>query len=74
MKKNKVKLVGQDAFEAFYAEVYKDRWPALKKSLYGDSVYIKLSYGQGEDYFLDPGSVCAALCLYTKESKRIVDL
>ena len=73
-KKDKEKLYGETGFEGFYSQVYGERWPLLKESLYKPTVYFKLSFGQSEDYFLDPGSICAALSLKVKGSKRLLDL
>lgn len=68
------KLTGGEGFESYYSSLFKDRWPSLKASLSGEAKYVELSLGGVEQYFLDPASVCAALCLPLTGSKQVLDL
>ncbi|MBP5697216.1 MAG: RsmB/NOP family class I SAM-dependent RNA methyltransferase [Treponema sp.] len=61
----KEKLVGKDGFDSYYGELFGSRWEPLKKALLGDVRYVELALGGTKSYFLDPASVCAALCLDT---------
>ncbi|HBG65213.1 MAG TPA: RNA methyltransferase [Treponema sp.] len=68
------KLRGAGGFDAFYGELFGGRWQRLKDALLAEGVHVELRYGQGEPYFLDPASVCAALCLPVRGAGRVLDL
>ncbi|MCR5764134.1 MAG: RsmB/NOP family class I SAM-dependent RNA methyltransferase [Treponema sp.] len=73
MKKNE-KLRGAEGFDSYYHELYGDRWESLRNSLFSDGAYVKLDFSGSQPYFLDPASVCAALCLPVRESSKVLDL
>jgi len=61
----KEKLLGADGFDSYYGGLFENRWPLLKEALFAEACYLELSLGGEKTYFLDPASVCAALCLDT---------
>lgn len=68
------KLRGADGFEKYYSELFGERWPTLRESLFGETVYAELSCGGAEKYFLDPASVFAASCIPLSGAETILDL
>lgn len=74
MGKNKEKISGSDGFDRYYGDFFGERWGTLKKSLLEETVYTKIDFGQEKCYFLDPGSVCAALCLPSVGGEKFLDL
>lgn len=68
------KLRGADGFEKYYSELFGERWPTLRESLFGETVYAELSCGGAEKYFLDPASVFAALQLPLEGAEHILDM
>lgn len=72
--KTKAKLSGSDGFEVYYSNLYKDRWPSLKEALFKEPKYVAWNTGEGEPYYLDSGSVLAALSLPLSEQNRILDM
>lgn len=75
MKQNKTpKLQGAQGFDAYYTEIFSQRWPSLKESLLKETVHAELRAGGVESYFLDPGSVCAALTLPVEGGEKLLDL
>lgn len=72
--KQREKLQGKDGFERYYHELYGERWESLKASLLSESVYVKLDFSGSQQYFLDPASVCAALCLPVRNASKVLDL
>lgn len=70
-------LKGEPGFEAYYAALYKERWPVLREALFLPSRYIGLPSQKSfetHDYFLDAASVTAALVLPIEENCRILDM
>ena len=70
-------LKGAEGFEAYYAALYKERWNALRESLFLPSRYIGLppeNSLETREYFLDAASVAAALALPIEEDCRILDM
>lgn len=75
MKQQKVKLSGPEGFDTFYQEIYKDRWPSLKASLFTENQSVEYKIpGAEKSYFLDSASVFAALCLPLEGAENILDL
>ncbi|MCF0241989.1 MAG: RsmB/NOP family class I SAM-dependent RNA methyltransferase, partial [Treponema sp.] len=71
----KEKLIGKDAFEKYYSEIYGKRWEALKASFLLESDYVEFKMeGAAESYFLDSASVLAASCLPLENATDILDL
>lgn len=61
----KEKLLGAEGFDSYYGSLFNSRWPLLKDALFAEPCYLELSLGGTKPYFLDPASVCSALCLDT---------
>ncbi len=75
MKKDKEKLIGRQAFEQYYSELFGQRWESLKKAFAAptDSVEFKLD-GAQKPYYLDSASIFAAQCLPLQDAVDILDL
>lgn len=70
-------LKGAEGFEAYYSNLYKERWPRLREALLLSPQYIALPARNSDtapDYFLDAASVAAALALPITENCRILDM
>ncbi|WP_428768595.1 RsmB/NOP family class I SAM-dependent RNA methyltransferase [Treponema sp. HNW] len=70
-------LKGSEGFDAYYSELYKERWPRLREALFTSPRYIALparNSAPAEDYFLDAGSISAALSLPIEDDCRILDM
>lgn len=79
MKQNKAAvknvLRGSEGFEAYYKELYSDRWIALKEAFEKENQAVKYQVpGAEKEYYLDSASVLAALCLPLKGAQNILDL
>lgn len=75
MKKNKnSENRGAAGFDAYYTEVYGPRWNTLKNALSAESLHAGICYPSKKEYFLDPASLCAALCLPCSSSSRNFDM
>jgi len=68
------KLSGAEGFEQYYSGLYGQRWNELKKSLYGEVSHVEYKAGGKESYFLDSGSVRAAVSLPLSGSKSVLDM
>ncbi len=73
-KNNGVKLSGSTGFDEYYSGLYGERWNLLKESLQADVRHYSLSYDGCEPYFLDPASICSALCLPLDNARKVLDL
>lgn len=63
------------AFEAYYHEIYGDRWEALKRALLTPAPKIsRPCFGGYAQYVLDPASVRAAQALGVKPHEQVLDL
>ena len=69
-------LKGAAGFDAYYAQLYGSRWQALRKALLQPPRYIAFEPEKypAKEYFLDAGSVCAALMLPLEKNCRILDM
>ena len=75
MAKQKIKKTGEELFLEYYSELYGERFQNLKKSLSLESDYFSLQYdSNSKTYFLDSGSVLAALSLPLENANEILDL
>ena len=74
-KSAKEKLSGEQGFEQYYSDLYKERWQELKQAFSkpSDSIEYKVP-GAQKSYFLDSASILAALCLPLNEAQDILDL
>lgn len=70
----KEKLYGASGFDTYYENLFGERWKALRDSLFLEPAYMEWNAGGAKGYFLDTGSVLAALTLPLKGAKRILDL
>lgn len=68
------KTGGAEGFELYYSTLFGERWPVLKKSLYGESDKVEYNAGGSESYFLDSASVRAACSLPLKNAGTILDM
>ena len=75
MKKDKEKLIGRQAFEQYYSELFGQRWESLKTAFAAptDSVEFKMD-GAQKPYYLDSASIFAAQCLPLQDAVDILDL
>lgn len=75
MAKNKDKKSGSEQFEEYYNSLFGERWQNLKKALFLEPVYFPYQYAPDfPTYFLDSGSVLAALSLPLENATQILDL
>ena len=72
--KANIKLKGSEGFDTYYSCIFGSRWNALKEALLSESIYVELAFGGEQNYFLDPASVCAALCLPVRNADKVLDL
>lgn len=70
----KKSVPGDEAFELFYSDLFGDRWPILRKSLCAPVRQVARDSGLLKPYYLDAGSVEAALSLPPAESGNILDM
>ena len=77
MSKNKTndkkKLSGAEGFEEYYGNLFAQRWQGLKAALFQEPKYAEWNTGK-KSYFLDAGSVRAALSLPLEGAEKILDL
>jgi 16S rRNA C967 or C1407 C5-methylase (RsmB/RsmF family) len=60
-------------FEGFYADLFGDRWPALREALVAEGAYEELTEGLTKPYYLDPASAAAARLLPLPDAGRVLD-
>ena len=72
-KKNKNTLTGAEAFEAYYSELFGERWPGLRCALLGEPCQCGYSEKLLKTYYLDTGSVRAARALPLDGAEKIAD-
>lgn len=65
---------GDQAFRSRYAEIYRDRWPALELALRSETSPVSWERGLVRPYSLDPASVLAALALPGCDCGECIDL
>ncbi len=73
-KQTAKKLKGEEGFNTYYQNIYGERWITLRESLKKESDYTQWKVEDCEGYFLDSGSVRAAVSLPLKGAKNIVDM
>lgn len=75
MAKQKVKKTGKELFFEYYQNLYGNRFDNLIDSLALEPKYFTYQYDEkSEKYFLDSGSVLAALCLPLENAENILDM
>lgn len=67
------KLSGAPGFESYYSSLLGSRWSSIRNSFSRDCDYVEWKCG-GEPYFLDSGSVRAAVSLPLAGAGRILDM
>ena len=65
---------GQQKFEKYYSEIYKDRWISLKQALLQESRPVLLSDKLQSQYFMDLASIKAAGFLPVKQGDAVLDM
>jgi len=71
---SKNRISGAEAFEAYYSELFGSRWPALRASLLENPNQVAWQKKMVKPYFLDQGSVEAALALPPCASGKVLDM
>ncbi len=61
-------------FDAWYGELYGERWPALREALLRDTAAMELHKGLNKPYFLDKASYLAATNLGVLPGERVLDM
>lgn len=69
----KEKLLGEQGFEKYYAEIFGARWEKLEAALLQESEGVPFNAG-AKTYFLDSASILAALTLPLDGAKKILDM
>ena len=73
MAKKDKKASGAELFDAYYSELYGERWKSLKAALLGDPCQCGYSHNLLKTYYLDTGSVRAAKALPLEGAEQIAD-
>ena len=74
MKQSQKKILGKEAFYSYYASIFGERWQTLEKALLLEPCYCSILFEGAKPYFLDAGSVCAALTLPVKNAASVLDV
>lgn len=74
MAKKKQNIKGEEAFDLYYSEVFGHRWQNLKKALFENPRQMGYSQNLLQPYFLDCGSVKAAMSLPLEGATTILDM
>ena len=73
--KPKNSLRGTQGFDDWYSSIYADRWPLLREALLAENKPGRWqSCAAAEPYFLDTGSMLAALALPVADAEHILDM
>ena len=72
--KKSEKLRGKEGFVSFYETLFGERWEKMNEALLKPAVHASLNCADCEPYFLDPASVCAALCLPLDNAQSVLDM
>jgi 16S rRNA C967 or C1407 C5-methylase (RsmB/RsmF family) len=65
---------GADAFDAFYGDLFGDRWPQLREALLDTNAAVEFSRNLAQPYFLDAASLAVAQALSAQPGHDVVDL
>lgn len=68
------KLSGAEGFEAYYSNLFGERWQSIKESFSLEPDYAEWKAGGEKPYFLDSASVRAAVSLPLENAMDILDL
>lgn len=70
----KEKLCGEAGFNAFYENLFCERWQNLKNSMLSPVNHCQWQNGSCKSYFLDSASILAAASIPLERGKKILDL
>ncbi len=65
---------GETAFEANYSALFGTRWPVLREALLRPVCHVGWQEHLNEPYYLDPGSVAAAIALPPVSGGSVLDM
>lgn len=65
---------GPAAFERFYADLFGERWQALREALLEAGSHVELRAGLLAPYFLDAASLAVAAAVEVRPGMRVLDL
>ena len=65
---------GAEAFEAYYAALFGNRWPALREALLKETQPVAFSVRGGKPYYLDHASIYAAQALPPLDEGSYLDM
>ena len=65
---------GAEAFEAYYAALFGNRWPALREALLKETQPVAFSVRGGKPYYLDQASIYAAQALPPLDEGSYLDM
>ncbi|EPF45758.1 hypothetical protein HMPREF1222_02387 [Treponema vincentii F0403] len=65
---------GAEAFEAYYAALFGNRWPALREALLKETRPVAFSVRSGKPYYLDQASIYAAQALPPLDEGSYLDM
>jgi len=75
------KVTGQEKFNQYYSNLYKDRWESLKSTMQEETNPIELAKAldlpfkcYNEPYYMDRASILAAFTLPVKENDKVLDM
>jgi len=68
------KLTGSEGVESYYSNLFGERWQSIKESFSLEPDYAEWKAGGEKSYFLDSGSVRAAVSLPLENALDILDL
>ncbi len=74
MAKQKGKSGGAELFDAYYQDIYQERWQQLKQSLMQEKAPIAFKKGLTQPYYLDEASVIAAQLLGVESGDNVLDM
>lgn len=68
------KLCGPEGFDEYYSGLFGERWRKLRESLFGEDSKVEYNAGGEKSYFLDSGSIRAAVTLPLAGANSVLDL
>ncbi|MBO7486137.1 MAG: hypothetical protein J6T84_08780 [Spirochaetaceae bacterium] len=72
--KKQCRTNGKESFDAYYSEVFGERWEPLKKALLAENKQTAFSDSLKKTYWMDSGSYIAAMNLPLDGAKTIADM
>ena len=68
------RLKGAAGFDAYFGELFEERWETVREALRESSGYLTLQEGLRKAYYLDRASAIPARALRVEGARRILDL